>query len=263
MKVLKKNKIIKYYLFIFILIIVPSILYNYSPTSNVTLDSFNNKVEETKINNINISWWFFTVLITAIVTYILQNKLAKNKLQLDRLDKRASFIKSVAKDLSDLVNCRLYAVKVYCDGLSSFGGVSSSTREHYRKSVSEWNNKIHSIYSSLNMYDIVGLSTEIEFHIHRNFVKIHSLFVNNIDKSNIDPSIIDEIKILIHQISNNTSSYSRAISEISDASWDKPLDKTEPLTQDNLEIASNITLIKKLFNFKRSSLRVNRSIYKD
>jgi len=130
------------------------------------------------------------------------------------------------------------------------------------KSVSEWNNKIHTIYSSLNMYDIVDLSNQIEWSIHNKFVQLHYLFVNNVNKKNVDDDVIGEIRYLIQTISNNSSYYSRVISDISDASWGKTLDRTEPLTIDNLPFASNITLIKRLFNFKSSSLGVNRSSYK-
>ncbi|MBN3230126.1 hypothetical protein [Pectobacterium brasiliense] len=262
MKILNKKKIIKYYLMISFFIFSLFFIYKCFFISNEHEFSTFNKVEEVKVTNLNISWWFFTVVITAGVTYAFQNKLAKNKLKLDRLDKRASFIKTIAKDLSDLVNYRLYAVKIYCEGISS-GGVSDSTREHYRKSVSEWNSKIHSIYSSLNMYDIVDLSTEIESDIHNEFVRIHNLFVKNTEKKDVEPVVIFEIKKSIHQIGNKSSFYSRVISEMADASWDKTLDKTEPLTQYNLPIASNLTLVKRLFNFNRSSLSVNRSIYKE
>ncbi|MEX9841137.1 hypothetical protein AB7X06_08285 [Providencia rettgeri] len=262
MRVLSKINLARYYLTIIFIVFILFTLSNYFFTSDEATNKIVNKVEEIKVTNLNISWWFFTVVITAGVTYVFQNKLAKNKLKLDRLDKRASFIKSIAKDLSDLVNNRLYSVKIYCDGLSS-GSVSNSTREHYRKSVSEWNSNIHSIYSSLNMYDIVDLSTEIESDIHNKFVRIHGLFVRNVRNKNINISAIAEIKELIHDISNSSSFYSRVISEIADASWDKTLDKTEPLTPDNLPVASNMTLIKRFFNFERSPLSVNRSVYKD
>lgn len=261
MKVFNKIKILKSYLIVLVFTILAFYTYDYFFNSNSEVVKTTSKIENVKITNINIYWWFFTVLITAGVTYLFQNRLAKNKLKLDRLDKRASFIKSIAKDLSDLVNVRLYSVKVYFNGLSS-GGVSQSTREHYIKSVSEWNNKIHTIYSSLNMYDIVDLSNQIEWSIHNKFVQLHYLFVNNVNKKNVDDDVISEIRYLIQTISNNSSYYSRVISDISDASWGKTLDRTEPLTIDNLPFASNITLIKRLFNFKSSSLGVNRSSYK-
>ncbi len=262
MRVFNKIKILKSYLIVFIVFVFVFYSYIYFFNSNNDAVEAPSHIEKVKITNINIYWWFFTVLITAGVSFLFQNRLAKNKLKLDRLDKRASFIKSIAKDLSDLVNERLYSVKVYFNGLSS-GSVSQSTRDYYIKSVSEWNNRIHSIYSSLNMYDIVDLSNQIEADIHDKFVIIHGLFVENVSKGNVSEEVILKIRWLIKDISNNASYYSRVISEISDASWDKTLDKTEPLTVDNLPLASNITLVKRLFNFKSSSLSVNRSSYKE
>ncbi len=218
----------------------------------------------------SVSWWFFTVLITASITafttYNVQARLAKNKLKLDRLEKRASFIQSIAKDLSDLVNDRIYFVKVYIDGLAS-SGVSEETRGSYIKSVSAWNVKIHSVYSSLNMYDIVDLSNDIEREIHYKFVAIHDIFVGyvndySVDKGKVGKYDIDNLRDMVEDIVNACSYLSRQISEISDDSWSRTLEKIEPLTKDNLPLASNIVLIKRLFNIKGSPLGVNRSTYK-
>ncbi|SPY77456.1 hypothetical protein [Providencia rustigianii] len=256
MKAYKFKKILKVYLILFGSILVLTLGYVYTPMEEVE------KIDKSVFNS--TGWGLFTVIFTAIITaiigYFFQNRLAKNKLTLDRLEKRASFIKNIAKELSDLVNARLYLVKIYYNGMA-VGKVSASTSDSYKKSVLEWNVKIHSIYSSLNMHDIVELSSEIESSIHDRFVIIHNGFVQY-KNSRVDETVLNTIRFNIQEISNSSSYYSRVISEIADESWNKTLDKIEPLSMDNLPFASNITLIKRIFNINRSSLGVNRSIYK-
>lgn len=211
-------------------------------------------------------WWLFTLvfstIFTALMGYWFQNKLAKNKLKLERLEKRASFIKSIAKDLSDLVSKRMYVSKLYRTALVQ-SNLSIETRNNYKKCVYDWNNEIHGVYSSLNMYDIVDLSNLIEKNIHENFVKLHGLFVKySLGMRSISSKDLFEMDMLIKQITYYSSYYSRVISDISNESWNKVLYKIEPLTTDNLHEATNITLIKSLFNYRRSVLGINRSLYK-
>jgi len=269
LKIIKSRKIIKLYILAFTITTAIFLLKSiYLSESEKSDTNVMHKVAEQ--SGTSISWWFFTVLITASITafttYNVQSRLAKNKLKLDRLEKRASFIQSIAKDLSELVNDRIYFVKVYIDGLAS-DGVSQETRGGYIKSVSAWNVKLHSVYSSLNMYDIVDLSNDIEREIHYKFVAIHDIFVgyvndDSVNKGKIRKCDVDNLRDMVEDIVNSCSYLSKKISEISDESWNQTLEKIEPLTKDNLPFASNIVLIKRLFNIKGSPLGVNRSTYK-
>lgn len=270
MKIIKAKNIIKLYALFFVMAFF--VFFFMKP--NYFYSTENNK-ESVVIQNgdkheTSGSWWIFTVsitaLITAFMTYNVQSKLAKNKLKLDRLEKRAAFIQSIAKELSDLVNDRIYFVKVYIDGLAS-GGVSQGTRDGYVKSVSAWNVKIHSVYSSLNMYDIVELSNDIERDIHHKFVEVHGIFLGYVSDGTVSKGgvIVDDViklRTLVEVIVNNCSQLSKKISEISDDSWNRTLEKMEPLTRNNLPMSSNVVLIKRILNLKGSPLGVNRSIYK-
>jgi len=270
LKIIKAKKIIKLYTLFFVLafLVFFSLKSIYFSVPEVNKENAIIKVSEKP--ETSGAGWVFTVLITALITafmtYNVQSKLAKNKLKLDRLEKRASFIQSIAKDLSDLVNDRVYFVKIYIDGLAS-SGVSQGTRDCYVKSVSAWNVKIHSVYSSLNMYDIVDLSNDIERDIHYKFVDIHKIFVGyvndgTVSKGGLKKYDVDNLRYSVEVIINNCSHLSRKISEISDDSWNRTLEKMEPLTQDNLPMSSNVVLIKRILNLKGSPLGVNRSIYK-
>jgi len=270
LKIIKARKIIKLYALFFIFVFFISFAFKAFFYSVPEGNKGSTIIKETEKTESSGFMWISTVLITAVITafmtYNVQSKLAKNKLRLDRLEKRASFIQSIAKDLNDLVNDRIYFVKIYIDGLES-KGVSQGTRDGYIKSASTWNIKIHSVYSSLNMHDIVELSNDIERNIHYEFVKVHNMFLGYVGdgaviKGGLSENAVNELRGSVEIIVNNCSHLSKKISDISDDSWNRTLEKMDPLTIDNLPKSSNLVLIKRILNLKGSPLGVNRSIYK-
>lgn len=159
--------------------------------------------------------------------------------------------------MNDAVSQRLFAAKMYQQGLID-GELSDSTRDNYRKSIPEWNYKLQSISFTLNAYELDFMIDVIEKDIHNHFLALHNIF-NEKKNKKVNQKDINEMFFYIKAITINVKKSTSFISNYADESWGTSLVKKDALTKENLFKASNITLLKRIFNCDRSSLGVKHT----
>lgn len=204
-------------------------------------------------------------ILTGVVGTYIASKFQRNsyinQAKTLKTEKEVEKIKEITKRISTLASARNISARILVDNIYSKNNDAEKTlklREEYRKSVSEWNMNIQTIYIDLFANDMYPFAILLESTVHESFRKSHMLINEKIN--NFKDVKSSEIESHLSSAFKQTRSLSLSLIERANEKMEQALNgNTENLSAYNLHNASSLTLIIALFHSHPNLLRIPRS----
>ena len=204
--------------------------------------------------------FIFTGVIGSMISAKVQRTSYKNQAKTSKIEKEVEKIKEIARKIGSLSSKRNITARIFIDCLYSKGTDDEKIKEarsDYRESVLEWNSNLQSIYIDLFSNDMYEFALRLESSVHNHFVQSHRLINEKLNNKPIPP---EDIERQLSSAFKQTRSISLELATKANAKLELALNgDTEPLSINNINNASSITLLRALFHTKPNSIRIPRS----